>query len=207
MSGIGESVASQRMRRALDTALAGAGLIVLTPLLGVVAAAIRIDSPGPALFHQKRIGKGGKPFYICKFRSMRVDHDGLAVSTTHDSRVTRVGRFLRKTKLDELPQLYNVLAGDMALVGPRPEVPEYAKLWPKEDAKVIVSALPGITDPVAVAYRNEADILAEADDPERFYIEELLPKKAHAYADYIRQRSLLSDMKVIAKTLRTVVLD
>lgn len=197
--------ASDYIRRTFDVIASAAGLTALTPFLAITAIAIRIDSPGPALFHQKRIGKGGRPFYICKFRSMRVDHDGLAVSTSHDSRVTRVGRILRKTKIDELPQLYNVLAGDMSLVGPRPEVPEYARLWPKNETRVILSVRPGITDPVAIKYRNEADILAKADNPEDYYVNVLLPEKASAYAQYIRSRTLGTDLKVIVETLKTVV--
>ncbi|MDO5746525.1 MAG: sugar transferase [Actinomycetaceae bacterium] len=197
--------ASAYIRRGFDIFSAGAGLIVLTPLMGVIALAVTLDSRGPALFHQKRIGKDGIPFYICKFRSMRTDHDGLAVSTSADNRVTRVGRVLRKTKLDEIPQLYNVLAGDMSLVGPRPEVPQYARLWPRDAAKVIVSARPGITDPVSIKYRNEADVLAQAEDAEAYYVNVLLPEKAHAYADYIRTRTLASDLRIVIETLKAVV--
>lgn len=196
---------SSSIRRCADIGLSAAGLVALTPILAGIGILIKLDSPGPALFYQRRIGKDGKPFYISKFRSMRVHHSGVAVSTTHDKRVTRIGRLLRKTKLDELPQLYNVLSGDMSFIGPRPEVPQYVRLWPRDAARVILSVRPGITDPVSITYRNEADLLAQAEDPERFYISTLLPQKARAYADYIHNRTLITDIRVLVDTIRAVI--
>ena len=147
----------------------------------------------------------GKPFRIHKFRSMRASSGGPEVTTAGDARVTRVGAWLRKSKLDELPQLFDVLMGRMSLVGPRPEVARYVALWPQAERELILSVRPGITDPASIAFRNESELLAQADDPERYYREVLLPQKVAMYAEYVRTRSLLGDLRVLIATAWAVV--
>lgn len=193
------------MRYSLDKVAALCGLICLSPILLVAGIAVATTSRGGVFFRQIRIGKNGEPFRIHKFRTMYAKPITVNVSTSNDPRVTPVGRILRKTKIDELPQLIDVLLGKMALVGPRPEVPEYVELWPADLRPKILSVLPGITDPASIKYRNEAEELAAADDPERYYVEELLPKKAVLYAQYVTERSLLGDLKLIAKTIAAVI--
>lgn len=195
------------LKRAFDVAASAAGLVLTAPVLAATAVAVRTSSPGPVLFRQERVGRGGRPFRIHKFRTMRVDHDGVAVSGTGDPRVTRVGAVLRRTKLDELPQLFDVLRGEMSLVGPRPEVPQYVAQWPADLRPVILSVRPGITDPASIEFRNEADELAAVPDPERHYVEHILPRKAQAYARYVRQQSFVGDLALLGRTLKTVVRD
>jgi lipopolysaccharide/colanic/teichoic acid biosynthesis glycosyltransferase len=192
-------------KRGFDLIVSGLVLLVAWPLFVVLAAAVRIDSKGPALFRQERVGLHGEVFRIHKFRSMKVDHRGGLVSATGDSRVTRMGRFLRKSKLDELPQILDVFIGHMSLVGPRPEVPKYVDMWPADRRQVILSVRPGITDPASIALRNEADELAAAEDPERHYVESLLPRKTAIYVDYVNNRSFAGDLAVIARTLAAVI--
>ena len=194
-------------KRAFDLFVSGLMLLVTWPLLMLLAWAVRIDSRGPALFRQERVGLGGETFRIHKFRSMKVDQTGGLVSMTGDSRVTRMGRVLRKSKLDELPQILDVLLGHMSLVGPRPEVPKYVEMWPVGTRQVILSVRPGITDPASVELRNEADELATAEDPERHYIESLLPRKTAMYVDYVNNRCFSGDLAVIRRTLATVIRD
>lgn len=189
----------------IDRCLSTLALVLLSPLFLIIAVAIKLDSPGPVFFRQKRIGRGGVPFRIHKFRTMANKIPKVHISATGDPRVTRVGRILRKTKLDELAQLIDVSRGRMALVGPRPEVPEYVAEWPEELRDLILSVRPGITDPASIVYRNEADELAQAPDPERYYIEVLIPKKTAMYADYVRNHSLFKDAEIILRTITTVV--
>lgn len=196
---------SPAIKRGVDVALSGVALVALSPLLGALGAAVRLDSQGPAFFRQERVGLNGRTFRIHKFRTMRTTHDGRLVSATGDARVTRVGRFLRKSKLDELPQLIDVLRGDMSLVGPRPELPVYVAQWAPELRPIILSVRPGITDPASIEFRNEADELALAPDPEAYYVDELLPRKTAAYVEYVRTRSTVRDLAVLAKTARAVV--
>ena len=159
------------MTRARDVVFAGAALAVLWPLLVLVGLVVKLDSPGPALYRQQRVGRDGRVFDIRKFRSMYVGPAGPHLTAWgHDPRVTRVGRWLRASNLDELPQLLNVLRGEMSLVGPRPEVPEYVALWSEDRRAIILSVRPGITDPATVVLRNEAAILGAATDPERVYV-------------------------------------
>ena len=191
-----------RVRDVLSSAI---GLLLLAPLFLVIAVAIRMDSPGPVFFRQTRVGLHGRHFRIHKFRSMRVCEAGLSVSTAVDPRITRVGRILRRAKLDELPQLIDVLRGTMSLVGPRPEVPQYVDLWPRQLRPSILSVRPGITDPATVLLRSEADILAASPDPERTYVEELLPLKATEYERYVRTRSFVGDTKIIVDTFAAIV--
>lgn len=193
-----------KAKRVLDLTASAIGLAVLSPVMGAVAVAVRADSPGPVFFRQARVGRNGRPFRIHKFRTMRADGGGPNVSTTHDPRITRVGGFLRKSKLDELPQLIDVLVGDMSLVGPRPEVPEYVRQWPADRRAEVLSVRPGITDPASVELRNEADELASAEDPARHYVEVLLPRKTAMYVDYVRNRSLVGDVRLIIRTFGAI---
>lgn len=192
-------------KRTFDVVVAGAGLVVLSPVLAVVALAVRLDSPGPAVFRQERVGRHGRPFRIHKFRTMSVVHDGRPVSAEGDSRVTRLGHFLRRSKIDELPQLLDVVTGRMSLVGPRPELPEFVDLWSPEERRIILSVRPGITDPASIALRNEAAELGRVADPSRHYVESLLPRKAAMYADYVRTRSFARDVVVLLRTVQAVV--
>ncbi|MFY9263630.1 MAG: sugar transferase [Actinomycetaceae bacterium] len=195
------------LKLAIDRAISGIALLALSPVLVVTAAAIKFDSAGPVFFRQERVGLHGQTFRIHKFRTMRNEKPKVNVSASGDPRVTRVGKILRKTKLDELPQLIDVVKGDMAIVGPRPEVPEYVAVWPDELRDEILSVRPGITDPASIKYRNEADELAQADDAEKYYVEVLIPKKTALYAEYVRNQSLLGDFKLIFQTLATVIRD
>lgn len=191
-------------KRALDIAAAAAGLAATAPLLGAIAIVVRRTSPGPALFRQTRVGRDGKPFEMLKFRTMRVAAPGEVgpqVTAGGDARITAVGRVLRKTKLDELPELLNVLRGDMSLVGPRPEVPKYVAHYSQEDKASVHSVRPGLTDPATVRFRSEEEILARADDPERAYIEDVLPTKVRMYKDYLEGASLLGDLRILVETL------
>jgi len=178
------------------------GLVLLSPVFAAVALAIAAASPGPVFFRQVRVGRGGVPFRIYKFRSMRVDAEALGGQLTvdGDTRVTRVGAFLRASKIDELPQLINVLVGDMSLVGPRPEVPRYVALYTPEQRRVL-EVRPGITDPASIQYRDESAVLARAVDPERAYVDEVLPHKLAINLAYLERRSLASDVGVILATL------
>ncbi len=191
-------------KKIIDQTVSAAALIALSPILAATALAIKIDSDGPVFFRQERIGLHGVPFKIHKFRTMRDEKPLVNVSATGDPRVTRVGRVLRKTKLDELPQLIDVVQGTMAIVGPRPEVPEYVAKWPEDLRDLILSVRPGITDPASIKYRNEADELAAAADPARYYEEVLIPKKTALYAQYVKNRSLCGDAKLIFETIKTV---
>jgi lipopolysaccharide/colanic/teichoic acid biosynthesis glycosyltransferase len=192
--------------RPVETALALAGLLLCSPLLGLTAVVLRVTSPGPILFRQRRVGRGGVEFTLFKFRTMRVHGTGHGVTADGDPRITRLGRWLRRAKLDELPELWNVARGEMSLVGPRPEVPRYVDmtnpLWLR-----VLEARPGITDPVTLRLRNEEQLIAAAaaGDIERFYLETLQPYKLVAYLDYLRHRSLRADVGVLLRTLLAVV--
>ena len=192
------------VKRAFDVAASAAGLIVLSPVFLVVGAAVWAQDRGPVFFRQERVGQGGRSFRIHKFRSMRVSNAGSLVTSAHDNRITPVGAFLRKSKLDELPQLIDVLTGDMSLVGPRPEVPRFVAMWPEDARGEILSVRPGISDPAAIAFRHEQDELAAAEDPERHYIDVILPKKVAMYRDYVRTRSFLGDLRVILGTFAAI---
>lgn len=193
------------LKRGFDLVVSGLLLLVTSPLFLALAVVVRVDSRGPAFYRQERVGLGGQTFRIHKFRSMRVGHGGALVSETEDRRVTRVGRFLRKSKLDELPQILDVLVGHMSLVGPRPEVSKYVDMWPAAARQVILSVRPGMTDPASIAFRNEADELAAAGDPERHYVESLLPRKVAMYVDYVNRQSFTGDLALIARTVTAVI--
>lgn len=193
-------------KRLFDILASGLGLLLLSPLLLGVALWIKWDSPGPVMFRQERVGRFGKPFFIHKFRSMRVDAPALGPQITigDDPRITRSGRFIRRSKIDELPQLWDVLRGAMSLVGPRPEVPRYVALYPAELREIVLSVRPGITDPASLAFRDESSVLAAAADPEREYVEVLLPRKLALSCAYVREASLRRDLGVIWRTLRSI---
>ena len=193
-------------KRAMDIVLSACALAVLWPLLLLIALAILIDDPGPVFYRQVRVGRNGKTFRIFKFRSMVMDADkkGLAITVGRDSRITRVGAVLRKTKLDELAQLLNVLLGQMSFVGPRPEVPKYVELYTPYQQQVLL-VRPGITDYASIAYRNENDLLAGAPNPETMYIERIMPDKIELNMKYLREISPLADIRLILKTIVAVI--
>lgn len=193
-------------KRAMDIVLSACALAVLWPLLLLIALAIWIDDPGPVFYRQVRVGRNGKTFRIFKFRSMVMDADkkGLAITVGRDSRITRVGVVLRKTKLDELAQLLNVLFGQMSFVGPRPEVPKYVELYTPYQRQVLL-VRPGITDYASIAYRNENDLLAGAPNPEAMYIEQIMPDKIELNMKYLREISPLADIRLILKTIVAVI--
>jgi len=178
------------------------GLAFLLPFLLIIVLAIKLYDNGPAFFSQKRIGCKGKPFHIYKFRTMVVDAEkkGNLITVENDPRITRIGYWLRKLKLDELPQLFNVIKGDMSLVGPRPEVPKYVKLYTCKQRNVL-KLMPGITDPASIKYANENEILAQAHDPEKVYIEKVMPEKIELNLEYANNATLWTDFIVILKTL------
>jgi len=182
--------------------LAAAGLLLMLPLMALIALVIRIDSPGPALFRQERVGRGGRTFRIHKFRTMTVDAAarGPALTIGADDRVTRVGRILRRSKLDELPQLLDVLQGAMSIVGPRPELPRYVALYPPALRDKVLGVRPGITDPASLQFADENALLARADDPEREYVEVVLPRKLSIAALYAENATIATDVLVIART-------
>lgn len=190
------------LKRLLDLAGSAGGLVLSAPVLAGIAVAVRLDSPGPVFHRQERVGKGGETFRMWKFRTMIEDAParGPRVTAAGDARVTRVGAFLRRTKLDELPQLLNVLGGSMSLVGPRPEVPEYVALYRPEERRVL-EVRPGITDPASIAYRDEEEILARVADPMRHYEEVVMREKLAINLDYLERATVLSDLGVILRTL------
>ena len=189
-------------KRALDILAAAAGLIILWPVFGLVACCIKLTSRGPVLYRQVRIGKDGRPFQILKFRSMRMQPstEDLKITVAGDSRVTPVGKFIRRYKVDELPQLWNVIRGHMSLVGPRPEVPLYIEEYTPEQ-RTVLSVRPGITDPASLAYRHEEGILAGQDDPEQFYRKKILPDKLALNRAYLEEITLQNDIRIIVKTI------
>ena len=195
-------------KRVFDLFFSLTGLALLSPFFLLVAILIKQDSTGPVFFRQTRIGRSGEPFRIHKFRTMVVepapDRD-LQLTVGADSRITRTGRWLRKYKLDELPQLIDVVQGKMSLVGPRPEVPRYVEHYPREQKEIVLSVRPGITDNASIEYRDENDILAKSDNPERDYIEKILPVKLDYYMRYVSERSLAGDIVIILRTLGAVL--
>lgn len=189
-------------KRVFDLFFAVAGLLVLSPMLLLLAIAVKVSSRGPAFFRQRRIGLDGKPFYIVKFRSMVVNAEqfGLSVTRDGDPRITRIGRFLRRTKLDELPQLWNVLVGDMSLVGPRPEVPRYVAKYTADQRRVL-ALKPGITDLATIEFRNEGELLGATANTEEFYLEVCIPRKIELNLTYAQKANVWEDFKIILRTL------
>lgn len=190
------------MKRAFDIAVSLAGLLFLLPVFLLVAVAIKLDSPGPVFFRQQRVGKKFHSFRIYKFRTMVTDAParGGAITFGDDSRITRVGQLLRKTKIDELPQLINVFKGEMSLVGPRPEVLEYVEIF-RKDYEQILAIRPGMTDMASLKYRNEAELLGRSRNPQDDYIKIILPEKIQLAKEYVRRSSFLFDMMLILKSL------
>ena len=193
-------------KRLFDMTIASMGLAVLAPVLLLIGLWIKWDSPGPILFLQRRVGRNGRLFDIFKFRTMHYRPvDGLQITVGRDSRITAAGHLLRRFKLDELPQLLNVLLGSMSLVGPRPEVPHYVAYYPPEIRALVLSVSPGITDWAAIEYKDENNLLAASNDPERTYIEQVLPDKLTHYARYVRERNFWVDLHIIFRTLAVIV--
>ena len=193
-------------KRVMDLLGASLGLLVFSPVLVACAVAVKLSSPGPVFFRQERVGLHGKPFRIRKFRTMRVtDGSGLQVTAAGDARITAVGRVLRRSKLDELPQLLDVLVGNMSIVGPRPEVPRYMAQYPQAARERILSVRPGITDNAAIAFRDEERMLAASSDVERTYVEEIMPIKQRYYLDYVAHQSVANDLAIMARTVWVIV--
>ncbi len=193
------------LKRIFDIVFSSIGLVVLSPMFAVIWIMIKLDSSGPVIFKQKRVGKDNQDFTLLKFRTMRQfsEQGGSLTIGMKDKRVTRLGHVLRKYKLDEFPQLFNVLRGEMTLVGPRPEVRKFVKFY-NEDQKKVLSVKPGITDMASILYKNENELLGSVQDPEKFYIEKVMPEKIRYNLDYINERSVFKDFKVILKTLNAI---
>ena len=203
---LGTASIKNGLPRLVDAAIALAGLVIVAPLIALSAIAVAITSRGPVIFRQKRMGRKGRTFTMYKLRTMTAASVGPQVTAGDDPRVTPIGKFLRKTKLDELPELWNILKGDMSLIGPRPEVPRYIDLddpvW-----RLVLEARPGIADPMTLRLRNEEALLVEVEgDREQFYLETLLPFKLEGYLDYLQARSWRSDLKVLWQTIVAVAL-
>ena len=194
------------MKRLFDMVASGCGLIVLSPVLLIVAIWIKLDSRGPVFYRQVRVGYKNKDFRIFKFRSMRIGSDKGSLVTIggSDPRITRSGYFIRKYKLDELPQLINVFVGDMSLVGPRPEVRHYVDYWTPEQMHVL-DVRPGITDPASIKFRNENELMGQAENPEDYYIHVIMQEKIRLYLEYVENASFLYDLKLIFRTFKVIL--
>jgi lipopolysaccharide/colanic/teichoic acid biosynthesis glycosyltransferase len=194
-------------KRLLDIVLSGLALVLLLPAFLAIAAWIKIDSKGPVFFRQERVGRAGRAFLIHKFRTMHADGTGSArqITVGADPRITRAGQWLRRSKFDELPQFLDVLLGDMSLVGPRPEVPRYVALYPADVRAKVLSIRPGITDLASLEFRDESERLARAADPEREYIEVVMPEKLRYAMRYVDHLSFATDLRIMALTLKTLL--
>lgn len=194
------------MKRIFDIVTSGFGLIVLSPLFLVLSIWIKLNSKGPVFYRQVRVGKDNKDFRIFKFRSMRVGSDKGSLVTIggRDPRITRSGYFIRKFKLDEFPQLINVFVGDMSLVGPRPEVRHYVDYWTEEQMHVL-DVRPGITDPASIKFRNENELMEQAEDPEDYYINVIMQEKLKLYLEYVQNHSFWGDLGLIFKTFWVII--
>lgn len=188
------------LKRGFDIVASFFGLITLSPVMLVVLVLIKLRTPGPAFFYQKRVGRHGKSFTMYKFRTMVVNHDGNTISVKGENRITPLGTKLRKYKLDELPELLNILKGDMSFVGPRPDVPEYIKKLSDEEL-MILDLRPGITSPASIKYANEEEIVAATSDPKKYYNEVIWPDKIRMNMEYSKRRSFLGDISLIFKTI------
>ena len=194
--------ATRVAKRLFDLLGAAVALVVLLPLMLLAALWVKLDSPGPVFFRQERVGRHGRPFRIHKFRTMAAGAPGLQITVGQDPRITRAGAWLRRTRVDELPQFIDVLLGHMSLVGPRPEVPRYVALYPAELRQRVLAVRPGITDPASLAYIDENALLAAAADPEREYVQVILPAKLRCAVDYAESATLWTDLRVLWRTLR-----
>lgn len=194
------------MKRIFDLFFSIIFIALLSPLFIFFSLLIVLDSPGCIFYRQLRVGRGGKEFYLIKFRTMKpgADRSGLLTVGSKDHRITRFGYFLRKYKLDELPQLFNIICGDMSIVGPRPEVSKYVALY-NEEQRQVLSVLPGLTDYASLQYINESDLLSQSTDPEALYMNEIMPAKLKLNLQYIRERNLGTDVKIIFKTIKRII--
>lgn len=194
------------LKRVFDILASGVGLLFLSPLFLFIAIWIKLDSEGPVFFRQIRVGRYHKNFKIYKFRSMKIGSDKGSLVTIggHDYRITRSGYFIRKTKIDELPQLINVFIGDMSLVGPRPEVPHYVKFWTFDQLRVL-DVRPGITDPASIKFRNENELLGNVANPEKYYVEVLMQEKIKLYLNYVDNACFWYDIKLILETFKVIL--
>ncbi|WP_166996467.1 sugar transferase [Paramicrobacterium fandaimingii] len=196
-------------KRLFDILLSGIALIAASPFLLLISFAIKLEDRGPAFFAQTRVGRHGRLFELYKLRSMRVPREigrsSRLITIARDERVTKIGRVIRLSKIDEIPQLVNVLKGDMSIVGPRPEVPKYVSLWDEELRNEILSVRPGITDPASVVFRDESKVLGQQVDPMRYYEEELIPTKTRMYAEYVRAQTFRGDVRIVIATIRAVL--
>jgi lipopolysaccharide/colanic/teichoic acid biosynthesis glycosyltransferase len=196
------------LRKFLNVSIAATALLILAIPLLLIAVLIKLTSPGPALFRQQRVGKFGRPFHILKFRTMMFESSpGAGITIGRDPRITSTGAFLRKTKIDELPQLINVLKGDMSLVGPRPELPEFVRQYPPEDLKLVLSTEPGLTDFASICYRNESEVLGQMENPRAYYERVVIRKKLRYSRFYVRRASISLDAYVIWLTIRSIMND
>ena len=196
------------LKRLFDILFSICALIILLPVFIVISVLIKLDSKGPVFYRQQRVGLNGKLFRIFKFRTMSTFNDvgKVQITVSDDPRITSVGSYLRKYKLDELSQFINVVLGDMSVVGPRPEVPEYIKVYPAPLREKILSVRPGITDKASIEFRNENELLDANEDPERTYIEKILPIKQRYYSDYVDKHTMLGDVNIILQTIRLIFL-
>jgi lipopolysaccharide/colanic/teichoic acid biosynthesis glycosyltransferase len=190
------------MKRLLDIIVASIALLILLPFMLIIFFCIVLESKGGLFYKQQRVGKNNKPFYLYKFRSMKknADKKGLLTVGGKDPRVTRIGYFLRKSKMDELPQLINIIKGDMSIVGPRPEVPKYVALY-DENQRRVLSVRPGLTDLASIKYINESELLENAENPEEFYIQKIMPDKLHLNLEYIDNKAFAKDFRIVFQTL------
>lgn len=196
------NIFNRTIKRLFDILASGIGIIILSPVLIIIALRIKTGSDGPVFFKQVRVGQGGKEFKILKFRTMVVDAEklGRQITVGADNRITKVGAFLRKYKLDELPQLFNVFKGDMSLVGPRPEVPRYVNMYTEEQRRVL-EVKPGITDLASIRYRDENELLGQAENPDEFYINTIMPDKLALNMEYINKSNIFFDIYIIINTI------
>lgn len=194
------------LKRLVDFMAASAGLVVLSPIAVLVAVLIKVDSPGPVIFRQVRVGKGGRQFSIWKFRTMQHNAPALGpgITTAGDRRITRVGRYLRRWKIDEFPQLVNVVRGEMSLVGPRPELPEFVELYDEKE-RAVLDLRPGITDPASLQYRNEEEVLQSAADPLGYYRDTVLRKKIELNLEYQAKATVFSDIWLVLRTIMAML--
>lgn len=194
------------MKRFLDILFSTTGILILSPLIIYISIRIKMDTTGNIFYKQKRVGKGGKEFYLYKFRTMRAESDKVNLLTYggNDERITGFGSFLRRYKLDEMPQLVNVLLGDMSIVGPRPEVKKYVDLYTREQ-RLILNVKPGITDMASIRFINESDLLAQQSNPEQYYIEHIMPEKIRLNRIFITQPTVFNYVKIIVLTLKKIV--
>lgn len=203
----GDSLYYRISKRVFDLIISITGLLVLTPILLIICIIIKTDDFGPVFYKAERVGKNGRVFRMFKFRSMiqNADKIGPSSASLSDSRITGTGRFLRKHKLDELPQLFNVLAGEMSVIGPRPEEKKFTDLFSEEE-RIILSVKPGITDWASLWYSNEAELLEGIDDPDNFYLEKIRPEKIRLQINYVKNRNFFIDLKIFFLTFRKLIL-